>query len=384
VPVRHGAGKRLTPRPGHTGKSRIQVSVKEILAFFQQGMLVAVIAHGLIGVTLVWDKILLKEPQTKNMPAFIFWLGAISIFGLILIFFGFQMPPLHIAALALAAGALQLITVWAYMEALQAGEASDTLAIMGGFSPVATALIALLLLSRPLGNVSVPAFALMVAGGFVMFLSERLDLRKVLPMILLAAALFGLVNVVQKIAYNGAANFVSAYVFFTIGTFLASMAMLARPGWRRQIFQHSEEASPRSRRMYSINRFLSGLGSFLIYYALSQTSPALVEAITGVRYAVVFVLALLVTKLRPQWLRESFGKRALLAKMAGTALIVAGLAWTGLTGGGSSGNTSARAGHGSFYAESRRTPTATMAAPAQRRPLISSFKIYLASAVSTR
>jgi uncharacterized membrane protein len=323
--------------------------VKDILAFFQQGMLVAVIAHGLIGVTLIWDKILLKEPQTKNMPAFIFWLGAVSIFGLILIFFGFQMPPLHIAALALGAGALELVTVWTYMAALQAGEASDTLAIMGGFSPVATVLLAYLLLSHPLGDVSVAAFALMVAGGFVMFLSERFNLRQVLPMILLSAVLFGLVNVVQKIAYNGAANFVSAYVFFTGGTFLAAMAMLMNPSWRQQIFQHSEEATPRSRWMYSTNRFLSGVGSFLIFYALSETSPAVVEAITGVRYAVVFVLALLVTKLRPQWLRENFGKRALLAKAAGTALIVAGLAWAGLSGGGSSANTSADAGYRSLH-----------------------------------
>ncbi len=309
----------------------------DLLGFFHQGLLVAIIAHGLIGVTLIWDKILLKEPQTKNMPAFMFWLGAISVFGLILYFFGFQIPPLHIAALALGTGALHLVAVWAYMETLQSGEASDTLAVMGGFSPVATALVAVLLLSHPLGKVSFGAFALMVAGGFVMFFSEKLNLKKIIPLLLLAAVLFGFVNVLQKIAYNGAANFVSAYVFFTGGTFLASMAMLLHPSWRRQIFASSEAAKPRSRWMYSINRFLSGVGSFLIFLALSQTSPALVEAITGVRYAVVFLLAFLLSKLKPEWLHEHFGTRALLAKTAGTALIVAGLAWTGLQGGSQTG-----------------------------------------------
>ena len=54
-------------------------------AFLKSGVLIALIAHGLIGISLIWDKVLLKQPETKNLVNYVFWLGAISIFGLVLI-----------------------------------------------------------------------------------------------------------------------------------------------------------------------------------------------------------------------------------------------------------------------------------------------------------
>src|SRR5581483_12278915 len=107
------------------------------------GVFLAIVAHGLIGISLLWDKILLKRRGTQNLLSYVFWLGAISIFGLVLLAFGFKMPPLGIAGLAFAAGLLDLIASYFYYSALKSGEASDELAAMGGFAPVATALFAL-------------------------------------------------------------------------------------------------------------------------------------------------------------------------------------------------------------------------------------------------
>src|SRR5690348_10598906 len=108
------------------------------MAFIHSGVLMAIVAHGLIGVSLLWDKILLRKPATQNLLSYVFWLGAMSIFGVILAFFGFHMPALGTALLAFGAGALQLVAVFFYYAALKRGEASESLAIMGGFSPVAT------------------------------------------------------------------------------------------------------------------------------------------------------------------------------------------------------------------------------------------------------
>jgi drug/metabolite transporter (DMT)-like permease len=152
-----------------------------------------------------------------------------------------------------------------------------------------------------------------------------------LPRIIAASVLFGLTDVLQKLAFNGA-NFVSGYVFFTAGTFLGSMALLLRPTWRHQIFQSSEEAPPRSKAGYMANRFLAGVGSFLVVFAVSRTSPSMVEAISGVRYVIIFLLAWAITSWRPSWFREDFSRRALLIKALGTALVVAGLILAGLQG----------------------------------------------------
>ena len=295
------------------------------------GIFLAITAHGLIGISLLWDKYLLKRRGTQNLVSYVFWLGAISIFGLILIAFGFKMPAWHIAGIAFAAGLLDLIASFFYYLALKKGEASDELAAMGGFGPVATALFALWLLRTPAGG-NWPGFVLMTAGGFMMFFAEKTPIKKMLPRIAAAAIGFGLMNVLQKIAFDHT-NFVSGYVFFTLGTFFGSLAMLVPPSWRRQVFQSSQDAEPRNKFWYFVNRFLAGVGSFLVVFAISRTHPSLVQAISGVRYVVIFVGAYLITKFRPSWFRENFKGRAMVMKSLGTALVISGLVLVSLNGG---------------------------------------------------
>jgi uncharacterized membrane protein len=294
------------------------------------GVLLAIIAHGLIGISLLWDKVLLKRPETTNLASYVFWLGAISIFGLILIPFGFKFPGMRLAAMGFAAGLLDLIASYFYYAALKAGEASEELAAMGGFAPVATALIAMPLLKAPLGG-EMAAFTLMTLGGFIMFFAEKQPLKKMLPRIAAASAAFGMMNVLQKIVFNQT-NFVTGYVFFTLGTFMGAMALLIPPSWRQQIFESSEGAPPKSKLWYMVNRFVAGVGSFLVVLALSRANPALVEAISGVRYIVIFIGAYAITMLKPSWFREDFRKWVLIAKATATCLVVAGLVLLGLHG----------------------------------------------------
>ncbi len=303
------------------------------------GVLIAIVAHGLIGISLVWDKVLLKRKGMENLATYVFWLGAISIFGLVLIPFGFKMPSLEIAGIAVSAGSCDLIATWFYYSALKAGEASEEMAAMGGFTPVATMAHSIPLLGIHLYG-QLAGFAVMTMGGFVMFFAEKLPLSKMLPRVIAAAALFGMTDVLQKLAFDGA-NFVSGYVFFTIGTFVGSMGMLLYPKWRREIFEGSEEIPPRSKAGYMMNRLLAGVGSFLVVFAVSRIAPSLVEAISGVRYVVIFLGAWAITEWRPSWFKEDFTRRALVIKIVATSLVIAGLVLVGLNGGsGSSGGPS--------------------------------------------
>jgi hypothetical protein len=177
------------------------------------GALIAVVAHGLIGLSLVWDKVLLKRKGTRDLSFYVFWLGAISIFGLLLIPFGFRMPTARIGVLALFAGFCDLVATWAYYAALKTGEASEEMAATGGFTPLATVLLSIPLLGVHISGLA--GFAIMTAGGFVMFFAEKMPLMRVLPSVIAASVLFGLTDVLQKLAFNGT-NFVSGFVFFTI------------------------------------------------------------------------------------------------------------------------------------------------------------------------
>ncbi|HZU24055.1 MAG TPA: EamA family transporter [Bryobacteraceae bacterium] len=307
-------------------------TIKDIVL---NGVLIAIVAHGLIGASLVWDKVLLKRRGPQNLLSYVFWLGAISVFGLVLIPFGFKMPSLGLAAMAFSAGLLDLIASYFYYSALKSGEASEELAAMGGFAPVATAVIAVPLLNQPIGG-QLLGFTLMTVGGFIMFFAEKAPLRRMLPKIIIAAAGFGMLNVLQKMVFNST-NFVSGYVFFTAGTTAGALAMLIPTSWRRQILAHSEQAPPKSKFWYMVNRFIAGVGSFLVVYAVSRANPALVEAISGVRYVIVFLGAYAITRWKPSWFREDFRGWVLAAKIAATALVVAGLVVVGLRGGRGAG-----------------------------------------------
>lgn len=312
--------------------------MKSLESIFLNGVLIAIVAHGLTGVSLVWDKVLLQRQGTQNLIAYVFWLGVISVFGLILIAFGFRMPSLKIAGIAFSAGLLDLIASYFYYAALKAGEASDELTAMGGFTPVATVLLSIPLLRSPLGGHLI-GFALMTAGGFVMFFAEKRPLGVMLPKLLIASSCFGLTNVLQKMAFNGT-GFISGYVFFTMGTTVGALALLIPPSWRKQVFEKSEDAPPKSKFWYMVNRFMAGVGSFLVVFAVSRTRPALVEAISGVRYVIIFFGAYAITKFRPEWFTEDFSKWTLTAKAAATALILAGLVVVALGGGNVAGGPS--------------------------------------------
>ncbi|HEY7210773.1 MAG TPA: EamA family transporter [Bryobacteraceae bacterium] len=295
------------------------------------GVPLAIIAHGLIGISLVWDKVLLQKRGTQNLISYVFWLGAISIFGLILIPFGFRWPGLRIGALGFTAGLIDLVASYFYYWALKSGEASDELAAMGGFAPVATALIAIPLLKEPVGG-QFAGFSILTIGGFVMFFAERKPLRKMLPKILIASAAFGMTNVLQKIVFNQT-NFISGYVFFTFGTFIGAASLLLPPSWRRQVFQNSGADEPRNKVLYFTNRIIAGVGSFLVVFAVSRANPAVVEAISGLRYVIIFLGAYAITRWKPSWFREDFRPWVLTTKAIATSLVIAGLVLVGMQGG---------------------------------------------------
>lgn len=170
-----------------------------------------------------------------------------------------------------------------------------------------------------------------------MFFSEKLPLRRLLPAVLLAAGLLGLVNVLEKLVYNQT-NFVSGYVWFTIGTFVGALLLLIRASWRQQIFSESGQDKPRNRFWYFVNRFISGVGSFLIFYAISLGQPAIVDAISEVRYVIIFIGALFLTRLYPKVLKEHFRGWQFVTKAGATCLVVAGLVLVGITGGDKAGS----------------------------------------------
>ena len=304
----------------------IRIILKQfaLFAITPMGILIATIGYTILGIVLVIDKIILKRPHAGTVLAYVFWVGILNTLMLLVAPFGFHIPPAHAALTAIAAGISFFFATFFFYQALSKGEASHTPTIIGGFTPVATALIGSSLLATPLNIAEKTAFVFLVIGGFVMFLSERFSIRKILPWVLMAATCFGAANVLQKLAF-AEMNFITELTLFSAGIVASSLTLLSRRRWRQEILQRTEHASPRSRALYIMSRAAAGVSTILIIYAVKLEHPAIVDALAGVRAAVVFIVALAITKLRPGWLKEQFRGWTLAGKIIATAIISLGL-----------------------------------------------------------
>ncbi len=293
------------------------------------GILIASGAQILLGLSIVFDKVLLKNKWTGDPLPYVFWIGVIDAFGLLFIPFGFHFVSLSLLLLSFAAGASFFVSILWYYIALKRGEASQSVAIVGGFAPIATALIANALLGTS-GNIAEKvAFVLLALGGLVMFSSEKFSLWRIAPFILLAAGFTGLTDVLEKLVFDQT-NFATGFVLMKLGTVLTALTLLLIPRLRKRIRNESHDAPAKNRTFYLANRALAGVSSVLIFYAVKLEHPALVEAIGGLRYVVIFLAALALTLIKPSWLKERFRGWTLAGKIIATLLIIAGLTGLGL------------------------------------------------------
>jgi len=295
------------------------------------GITVAFIAQVFIGVSLVIDKIFFGADGREKAVPYVFWIAILSCFGLVFFLFGFTMPRPVILALSFAAGLSFILMLVAYYKVLSIGEATESVPVVGGFAPLATWIAGSFFQSSALNAAESAGFVLLIMGGFILFFSERSKLKSLLPWTLLAAALTGSTNILEKLVFLNTANFATGYALMKTSTLLTGVLMLTVPYLRRRIFSVSKKTARKLRVLYFANRAIAGAGSLLIFYAIKlESSPAIVEAINGVRYVIVFIVAFAVTIFIPRLLNETMRGWRVFAKVTATILIITGLTGLGL------------------------------------------------------
>jgi drug/metabolite transporter (DMT)-like permease len=285
-------------------------------------LFIVVIAQIVLGTSAVFDKFLLKRKFFDPL-VYTFWLGLLGIFALIILPFGFQVLPFSVVAVALAAGVLFILAMFFLFRALDYSEVSSTLPVIGGLSPIFTLVISYFLLSSFLGFGELSAFFFPVLGGLVLFLVEKKDLRFLSFVLIIASALFfGLSNVLSKIVFNSS-PFITGFVWIKIGGVIFVLSLLLSGSFRQRIFSSSQQAKIKNQFLYLANRAYAGLGSILVYFAISLTHPALVDATQSLKYIVIFLCA---------WisLKERFKGKILAGKIIATFFISLGILWLGL------------------------------------------------------
>ncbi len=268
---------------------------------------IAIIGYLFAAAANILDKYILSA-KIQQPSTYAFFVAVFSLFALVAIPFGARILPFDILVLALISGALSVYGFLFFYRAVRESDISRVAPILGVFMALLVLMYAFSMqfitgdiLNRSLHGYAsnITAFWLLLIGGFLM--AFDLPLRKTdafpkihnvaLSSILLVSSL-----VILKHVYH-TSGFVSGFVWSRIGLFLGGLSLFIIPVFRREILtslngmseSRSEQASVGI--WFVTNKVLGALGNVFVQYAIFLGSLVVVEALAGLQYAFVFLMA---------------------------------------------------------------------------------------------
>lgn len=294
-------------------------------------LLIVVVAHFLNAGISIIDKYLLKRKFSHPIN-YTFWIGILSIVILALAPFGFSIPPAKQMVLSLVAGIIWLIGAGIFYNALYEGETSRVVPTTGGFIPVFILILSFIFLGERLSLKQLIAFCLLVGGGIILslffekekaFSSHRVKLIKAFIPAVVSALMFAVYYVIAKIIFIDL-GFINGLIWLRLGSALGALFLIIPSSYRKMIFQQAEITKKATLEFFFSARGLGIVSGLLIYWAIFLGSVTLVNALQGVQYAFILLLAFLLFRKIPS-LKEYFDKRTLIQKIVAIIIIGIGL-----------------------------------------------------------
>lgn len=291
-------------------------------------LLVVIAAHLLNAVAFVVDKFLLARAVPKP-TAYAFFVGMLGAVAFVLLPFDWVVPTPGEAVLDVAAGATFVLALLAFFTALKRGEASRIVPYVGGTIPVWTLILAYAFLGERLAQRELLAFAVLVVGAALIARdpghgASGGSKRFAYPYASVAAVCFAVSAVLMKAVFLQQ-SFLAGFAWSRVGSVLAALAILAHGPSRRAISAPQQRPHGKLAVLFTAGQVAGALGFLTIQYAISVASPTLVNALQGVQYAFLFLIAALLGRRFPQ-LRERLSSRIVSQKVLAIVVIGIGLA----------------------------------------------------------
>ena len=299
-------------------------------------IIVAIAAYFLLAFVAVIDKYLLAGPL-PNPKLYAFVIGIFGGLAFLLIPFGFfVIPPWPIIVFAMMAGVIQIFSLVALFSGLKNIEASRIVPAIGGLLPVFTLLFTISLGRAQLHGIDILAFVLLVGGSVVITL-EKGKLLSFAGFLyaFVASLLFSIFVVLSKFVYEGVESFLSAFLLIIAGTFGGALLLLVSGELRGALWSmmqrrgvEKQMLSVRVLSLFAGNQILATVGFVLQNWAVALVPfayIAFVNALEGVKYVFVLLLASAIALKFPHVLKEEIGKAAIIQKFFAIAFIGIGL-----------------------------------------------------------
>lgn len=279
--------------------------------------------------------------KNKTSPEIVsFWISifSLSTVGLLLIGllpfdfadnFKFVSPTPSLLFLVLAAGVLTQAGLLFMYKALEDGEATRVLSIMGAVTPIVALGYGYLALGDTLSSNSLFAFILLILGAVVLtYRSEGSSTNVWIFFAVTSSVILGIQSVIAKGIFNNY-QFISAYALMSLGSVMFGLYLFSKRSVRDELLNSGSKSKKKSSKsslpLIIFNTIIGGLAVIIFNLAIKLGNPALVNSLRGVQYAFVFVIALALAKNYPILLDEVLNKKVITIKIMGIILVINGI-----------------------------------------------------------
>ncbi|MFH0806372.1 MAG: DMT family transporter [Candidatus Brennerbacteria bacterium] len=214
-----------------------------------------------------------------------------------------------------------------YYTALKANEASRIVPFVGSMTPIAVLILASLFLGETLAPIQLVGFALVVIGTAVLAEEGNIEHRlggHAVMLGVLAAVLFAVSHVAVKYVYL-IHPFGSGLVWRGLGGAAAALFLFLIPVNRRRILAEIGDKEVKTEGIVILGQGFAATGFLLFNYALSLGPVSLVNALSGVQYAFLFLATIVLSRVAPNVMKEPLPLHEIWMKSIGIAVVAIGL-----------------------------------------------------------
>jgi len=270
------------------------------------------------------DKYVLAHKQALGKPiVYAFYISILSGVVIVVAPFGVSLPSQTVVILSLVSAGTFMASIYCLYTALKEGHASDIMPVVGSVSAIATALLAYQWLTHDLPRGLVPAITFMVVG-MLLISHYRLTWRQRIY-IVIAGIFFGITAFLTKLIFTET-DFLNGFFWSRMGNVAAALALIAIPANRHAIFGGYKHSSGGTKWLVISNKTLSGIAAALTLFATSLGSVSVVQALAGLQFVFLIVIAYLFSSHFPKVFSGELERNGLSHKIAGIVAIVIGLA----------------------------------------------------------
>ncbi len=287
-------------------------------------LLWAAIGYFLNATAIAVDKILLTSKQIKNPAVYTVMISILGLFVLVLTPFGLEFVSIPVLLVGLVSGAIFTVGLWLMFTILKTAEASRVPALIGSWSPLFVLILAFISLGERLSIYEIASFVLLVLGGLLITQGKSGLKGYNLVLAIGAAIAFAVSSVLLKFSLEHT-NFVSSLIWNRLGASGAGLFLLLLPGVIKELRNDLSVGHKSFKWIVLGGQTAGALSGLIITYAISLTSVSLVNALQGVQYVFLLVMAAILSRFHPSLLKEEFSRAVLFQKIQAMILIGAGL-----------------------------------------------------------